>query len=74
MKKKSSTLARAILETADGMHRAGVMDDVAHERIRLRHLGKAISAANHPPAHTRPAESDAICLVIRTTKDIVRSS
>ena len=34
-----SQLARAILETADGMRRTGIMDDAAHEKITLRHLG-----------------------------------
>ena len=39
-----SRLAKAILETADGMHRSGVMDDDAHAKITLRHLGKSVGA------------------------------
>jgi putative transcriptional regulator len=38
--KAGSRLTRAILDTADGMRRVGVMDDAAHEKITLRHLGK----------------------------------
>lgn len=38
-KKKTSQLAKALLETADGMHKAGLLDDAAHEKITLRHLG-----------------------------------
>ncbi len=45
-KKKLSKLAEAILETAEDMHRIGVMDDAAYERITVRHLGvKPISTA-----------------------------
>ena len=35
----SSRLARALLETAGDMRRIGVMDEAAHEKITLRHLG-----------------------------------
>ena len=38
-KKKLSRLTQAILETADDMHSLGIMDDAAHEKITLRHLG-----------------------------------
>ena len=34
-----SRLTKALLETADDMRRAGVMDAAAHEKITLRHLG-----------------------------------
>jgi putative transcriptional regulator len=34
-----SRLAKALLETADDMRCAGVMDAAAHEKITLRHLG-----------------------------------
>ena len=37
--KKLSKFAEALLETAEGMHRIGVMDDETYERITLRHLG-----------------------------------
>ena len=40
-----SRLARAILETADGMRRTGIMDDAAHEKITLRHLGPLTSTS-----------------------------
>jgi putative transcriptional regulator len=38
-KRKLSKFAEAILETAEDMHRIGVMDDAAYERITIRHLG-----------------------------------
>jgi putative transcriptional regulator len=36
---KPSRLTTALLETAKGMHKAGVLDDGAYEKITLRHLG-----------------------------------
>lgn len=36
---KLSKVTEALLETAEGMHRIGVMDDKTYERITLRHLG-----------------------------------
>ena len=45
-KTASDRLTKAILETSEGMHRIGVMDDATHEKITLRHLGgKAVSTA-----------------------------
>ena len=44
-KQEPSRLAEAILETADGMHRVGVMHDDAHTKITLRHIGHSIGAA-----------------------------
>ena len=38
-KKKISPLAKALLETADDMRKAGLMDKATHEKITLRHLG-----------------------------------
>ena len=38
-RKQPSRLTKALLETADDMRRAGVMDAAAHEKITLRHLG-----------------------------------
>jgi putative transcriptional regulator len=38
-KKKLSNLAKAMLETAEGMHRAGIMSDETYQKITLRHLG-----------------------------------
>lgn len=40
-----SRLAKAILETADGMHRTGIMGDDAHAKITLRHLGELTGVA-----------------------------
>ncbi len=37
--KPASRLAAALLETADGMNRAGVLDAATHRKITLRHLG-----------------------------------
>jgi putative transcriptional regulator len=51
VKKKTrnpSRLTRALLETADDMRRAGVMDAAAHEKITLRHLGEQPDAAAEP--------------------------
>jgi putative transcriptional regulator len=39
MKTRNPRLTKALLETADDMRRAGVMDVVAHEKITLCHLG-----------------------------------
>jgi putative transcriptional regulator len=44
-KQRMSRLTEAILETADGMHRAGIMDDEAHAKMTLRHLGKGVGTA-----------------------------
>jgi len=38
-KEKPSRLREAILETAEGMHRAGIMSDETYQKITLRHLG-----------------------------------
>jgi putative transcriptional regulator len=39
-KKTPSKLAEAMLETAEGMHRLGILDDATYEKITLRHFGK----------------------------------
>ena len=44
-KQGSSRLARAIIETADGMRRTGIMDAATHEKITLRHLATPTGAA-----------------------------
>ena len=36
---RPSRLTKALLETADDMRRAGVMDAMTHAKITLRHLG-----------------------------------
>ena len=38
-KKKTSTLTQALLETADDMRKAGILDARTHEKITMRHLG-----------------------------------
>ena len=38
--KKLSHLAEALLETAEGMHRIGIMDDETYHQITVRHLGE----------------------------------
>jgi putative transcriptional regulator len=40
MTKTPSRLTEAILETADDMHSIGIMDDVTHHKITVRHLGE----------------------------------
>lgn len=37
--KKPSRLATAMLETAEDMRSAGLLDDAAYEKITMRHLG-----------------------------------
>jgi putative transcriptional regulator len=37
--KKLSDVAEAMLETAEGMHRVGMMSDATYRKITLRHLG-----------------------------------
>src|SRR2546423_4577923 len=37
--KKSSRLAKALLETAAGMHKSGLLDRAAYDKITMRHLG-----------------------------------
>ncbi len=38
-KKKTSRLTRALLETAEGMHKAGLLNRATYDKITLRHLG-----------------------------------
>jgi len=47
MKKKLSRLSEALLETAEGMHRIGVMDDATYQ-ITLRHLGQQAPPTAEP--------------------------
>ena len=37
-KQTLNPLTQAIIETADGLHRVGIMDDAAHAKITLRHM------------------------------------
>ena len=38
-KQKLSSFEKAMLETAEGMFRVGIMDEATYEKITLRHLG-----------------------------------
>ena len=49
-----SRLTKALLETADDMRRAGVMDAASHEKITLRHLG------DQPGTRSAPISGDEI--------------
>ena len=46
--RKRSRLVECILETAEGMHRTGVMDTPTYDKITLRHLGNRPVAAAEP--------------------------
>lgn len=45
---RPSRLTKALLETADDMRRAGVMDSTTHAKITLRHLGDKASVKPEP--------------------------
>lgn len=51
---KPSRLAKAMLETAADMRRAGIMGKAAHDKITLRHLG------GKPEAPVAPLTGDEI--------------
>ena len=55
--KKMSSLTEALLETAEGMHRIGVMDDATYRKVTIRHLGEK---ANHLAAPITPEEIRAL--------------
>jgi len=44
-KQKLSGLAEAILETAEGMHRVGIINAETHAKITMRHLGRPAQTA-----------------------------
>ncbi len=46
--KKMSRLSEALLETAEGQHRIGVMDDATYRKITVRHLGEKANRLAHP--------------------------
>jgi len=46
--KQPSRLTKALLETADDMRHAGVMDAATHEKITLRHLGERPAVTVEP--------------------------
>jgi len=45
MTKPLSDLATALLETAEGLHRIGLMDEAVYQKITARHLGPARPAS-----------------------------
>ncbi len=47
-KTQPSRLTKALLETADDMRRAGVMDATTHAKITLRHLGDKANITAEP--------------------------
>ncbi|WP_145206899.1 MULTISPECIES: DNA-binding transcriptional regulator [Sphingomonadaceae] len=48
MAKKLSKLTEALLETAEDMHRAGLMGDETYEKITVRHLGPDVVPSAEP--------------------------
>lgn len=46
--RKLSRLTKALLETADDMHRSGIMDEATYRKITLRHLGKEPLGVSDP--------------------------
>jgi putative transcriptional regulator len=54
MTKELSRFTLAMLETAEGMHRIGIMDDAAYEKITVRHLGA------HPVKSVAPISGEDI--------------
>lgn len=47
-RKQPNRLTRALLQTADDMRRAGMLDAAAHEKITMRHLGDTAATAAEP--------------------------
>ena len=43
-----SRLTEALLETADGMYRIGLIDAATHKKITLRHIGAQTAPASIP--------------------------
>lgn len=48
MTKKPNRVTEALLETAEGMHRIGLLDDREYEEITVRHLGEKPLPAAKP--------------------------
>jgi len=46
--KKKNRLTEALLETAEGLHRIGLMPDAEYEQITVRHLGEKAHALSKP--------------------------
>jgi putative transcriptional regulator len=47
-KKKVHGLTKTILSTAKSLHKRGIMDKAAYEKITLRHLGDAVQVVAKP--------------------------
>ena len=47
-RKQPSRLTKALLEAADDMRRAGIMDEITHAKITLRHLGDKANVVTEP--------------------------
>ena len=47
-KKKLSPLSEAMLETAEGLHRIGLMEDAEYRKITVRHLGDKVHTLSRP--------------------------
>src|SRR6202051_3262854 len=45
---KTSRMVKAMLETADGMRRIGLMDEATHTKITLRNLGDKADVVTEP--------------------------
>jgi len=54
MARELSDLTKALLETAEGLHRAGAMSDDTYQKITIRHLGP------HAPPTATPISADEI--------------
>ena len=48
MARKTSHIVEAILETAEGMHRIGMLSNGEYEQITVRHLGANALPASRP--------------------------
>ena len=47
-RKQPGRLTKALLEAADDMRRVGIMDEMAHAKITLRHLGDKADVVTEP--------------------------
>jgi putative transcriptional regulator len=55
--KKQSHLSEALLETADGMHCIGIMNDKGYRKITLHHLGEKTLPTAQLSARNKSAPS-----------------
>jgi hypothetical protein len=59
MKRKPSRLAQELVETADDMHRLGILDRPTYEKIIIRHLGRRPCNNRSDPMSRAPDSSGA---------------